>query len=220
MTLATLRTRAKVLSDLVDSSKVTDAQWTEFLNDGVKTLYDILVSRHEYYFETTETVTIVTDQTDYDLPASFMRLLQLDYRQSSTDDYMPVFPWQNDQAVWLEGSIARIYWDGTQQIFYGLRGGKLRILPVPTSGNLRLRYIPMCPLLVDEDDDLPNQLMNQWDKFVLWSAVADAKSTMEDDAMFAQGKMQEMRQHIEKIALHRDVNKPRTIQNVNYNKGW
>jgi hypothetical protein len=219
-TLATMRARAKTLADMTDSDKISTAEWNELLNDGISLLYDVLVSKHENHFEATYVFDVQANVSDYALPVGFMKLLSVNYRASSTDDYLRMFPYELKQETIWENRNSQYYASDDQAPFYTLAGNYIRVLPVPSNGQIRLRYVPVCPILEDDDDSMDSRLMDQWSKFVIWSAVADAKALQEDDPTFAEGKMQQMRQHIERSSLTRDLYQPRVVQDVGNNRGW
>lgn len=220
-TLATLRARAQTLADLTDSSFVTNAEWTMFINDGLRALYDILVTKHSDYFESTNSQAIVVDQSDYALPADFMTLLDVSFIPVGETDFFTVFPFERKHENYLaRNDIEFITWDGRTKLYYALRGGNIRLLPAPSGGTLRLRYVPVVTALSSDSDTLPQGVFDHWSIYIVWSAVADAMAKQEADVTFAQAKMQEARAHIERTAMQRDQHISQVIADVRSVDWW
>jgi hypothetical protein len=220
-TLATLRTRAQHLSDLTDSGFITNAEWTEFINDGLRSLYDILVTKHSDYFESTDSIAIVADQSDYALPADFLTLTDVSFLPVGESDYITVFPFERKHENYLDrNDIEFITWDGRTRLYYGLRGGNIRVLPAPSGGTLRLRYTPVVTALSSDSDELPDIIFDHWSKYIVWSAVADAMSKQQEDVSFAQAKLQEARAHVERSSMQRDQHISQVISDVRTVDWW
>jgi len=85
-TLLQLRTRARQRADAVGNNFFTDAEITDLINVGLGELHDMLVNTYEDYFVSSQTFSLVADQTTYTLASmsitALYKLLGLDVAQS------------------------------------------------------------------------------------------------------------------------------------------
>lgn len=212
-TLATLRTNAKALADMDNTTFVTDAQWRVHINSGLKELYDILVIGREGYFESEYTTTTVANQSDYALPTDFMKLLDVDLEISGQGgEYYAVLPYSNsarNRLANVDGSTTN-YAAALPQ--YKLRGGNLRLLPVPPAGlSLRLKYIPVVGELSDDADELSDIVLDQWSEYIEMYAAIRAMMKEDRDVGYYQRDLAKMAQRIQAASLNRDDNVPARI---------
>ncbi len=88
-TLAQLRTRAKRLADMENSGFVADAEWLDYINEGLSELHDILVMASDEYFLSSTTINIVSGTSAYALPSDFYKVRGVDLQRVTSSIHVP-----------------------------------------------------------------------------------------------------------------------------------
>ena len=151
MNLEQLRVACRQRADMVNSTFITDAELNSYINASYFELYDLLVQKYgndyyvqEYYFN------LVGNQSRYDLPEDFFKLLGVDLSiGSGPDGWVSLRPFT--LAERNRYSTANVQtWIGVTNLRYRLSGNKLWFTPSPQTGQeIRLWYIPRLAELVD-----------------------------------------------------------------------
>ena len=151
MNLEQLRVACRQRADMVNSTFITDAELNSYINASYFELYDLLVQKYgndyyvqEYYFN------LVGNQSRYDLPEDFFKLLGVDLSiGSGPDGWVSLRPFT--LAERNRYSTANVQtWIGVTNLRYRLSGNKLWFTPSPQTGQeIRLWYIPRLSELVD-----------------------------------------------------------------------
>lgn len=95
VTAGDIRTKAKRLADMENSSFVSDSEWLDYVSSAYAELYDILTTKFERYNVSTSNISITSGTTLYNLPSDFYKLVGADFQSGS--DYIPIqqFPFFN-----------------------------------------------------------------------------------------------------------------------------
>jgi hypothetical protein len=175
ITLAQLRARAEALADEPASSTttfVTLAQFNEFVNDGIRALYNDVIAVQPEFRVTLTPFSITSTSTNYtSLPADFhsVRFVQV-YPGTANEDYLPRFSLREGQLQWRRS--------------YRVEGSRLYIEPRENAvADYRLGYCPSAPVLTTESGaggTLDVELEQFQDVIVLHAAIM-ARTKNEDD---------------------------------------
>jgi hypothetical protein len=85
LTLLELRTRTRERADQVNSTFISDAELTGYVNQSAYELYDLLVSKYgDNYWASSSNITTDGVNETYALPADFYKLLGVDLQTSGT----------------------------------------------------------------------------------------------------------------------------------------
>ena len=209
-TLSELHTRARYASDMVGNPFIEEAELTQYINDSITELYDLLVGAYgeEYYLtEVTGQATGLTDA--YDLPVDFYKLAGVDSNlgASSTSDYVPMRKYNlrdrnngnlNPSSGWA--------------VKYRIRGNKIVFTPPNSSFTYRLLYIPCATALVDMTDSFDG--INGWEEYVVVDAAIKMLQKEESDTSELYRRKRDLMSRIEAMAVNRDTGECDTITDV------
>jgi hypothetical protein len=151
MDLAQLRTASRQRADMVNSTFVSDDELNSYINASYFELYDLLVQKYgnDYYVKE-YSFSLVGNQSRYDLPEDFYKLLGVDLQISAgPDGYVSLRPFM--LAERNRYSTANVQtWIGVTNLRYRLSGNKLWFTPSPQTGQtIRIWYIPRLADLVE-----------------------------------------------------------------------
>lgn len=181
ITLAQLRARSEAISDQPASSTttfVTTAQFNEFVNDGIRGLYDEIVKVHPDFRVTAETPFTITSVTanSHALPSDFRAVRAvISDPGTSLRDPLPRYA--------LRAGMIDL-----QRRSYRLQGSLLYIEPADNSpGTYQLLYTPTPPILAADGSTLDVELEQFQDIIVLHAAImALTKNEWDISAVAAQ----------------------------------
>ena len=152
MNLSQLRTASRQRADMVNSTFISDAELSSYINASYFELYDLLVQKYgnDYYMKE-YSFQLQGNVSRYDLPDDFFKLLGVDLEISSgPDGYVSLRPFT--LAERNRYSTANVQtWIGVTNLRYRLSGNKLWFTPSPQTGQtIRIWYVPRLAELVDE----------------------------------------------------------------------
>jgi hypothetical protein len=204
---------------------------TEYVNQGIAELYDLLVSaRGVGFYE--KTVTITTDgiSNNYALPSDFYQLVmfQVNLGYTTGANLTSAVNTALEQFMMHERpelSSSLPGWSG-QPFRYRVHGGDpsqpnqvqgtiptgytVEFLP-PPSANIRIQlfYVPSCPRLVNPNDVFDG--INGWEEYVIFYAamLMRFKDDLSADHMIAM--LDRIKSRVMGLASHRDMTPQRTI---------
>lgn len=208
-TLLEMRDRAKVRADFDDAASagfMTDAKWTEFINQGCQKVYHLLVKArgHEFYV-TQDDFNTVAGTSEYAMPSDHFLTLSLHVAASSGSSWRRVKGWQ-------ESDLGRL-WSatrGTHSDVYGrVQATNVVLLPTPTQVfRVRHRYVPTFTKLTADGDTFDG--VNGWEEMVVLHAAMAAlkKEGSMDEAAPLAAEYAEWKEMIEGLAPHRHLTEP------------
>lgn len=140
MTLAELRTAVRQRADMVNSQFVSDAELSQYVNESLFSLYDLLVTTYgeDYYVSEADATTDGTQLVA--LPADFYKLLGVDLVVDGANRVtLRQFTRMERNRASFTGANGFPWYN----IRYRLRAGKLWLTPTPSSGqSLKILYVP------------------------------------------------------------------------------
>lgn len=211
-TLLELKTRARHRADMQTSQFVTDSELTDYINASIAELHDILIQSYgsDYYVNETNFNTVV-NQESYDLPADFYKLRGVDAKVNNTR-YLTLERYNfNERNRYEDFGV----WDlnGVATIRYRLLGSKIRFTPVPDRDvAVRLFYVPMATVLVNDTDELTD--FNQYSEYVIVDAAIKMLAKEETDTSVFERQKMGLLDRITKASQNRDANKAESISDI------
>ncbi len=206
---------------MVNSTFVSDAELTTWINQGLADLYDTVVNAFEDYFITITTPTVASGST-IPLPADFYKLRGLDYNNNGTYQALREFSF-NERNSSAEGSSFIYLYNQSRQ--YRILGDNIMLLPEGASvGLYRLFYVPAPTMLaVDASVLAPSLSKFGWDEYIVLFAAERMLSKEESSITDVQGERAEIANRIIAMAANRQVEQSETIQDVRATQdvwGW
>jgi hypothetical protein len=169
VTAQTLVDDAQVYLNDAGNDLCTDQQLLQFLNDGMK---DLVALSHCY--QTTETITLLSGVTQYDLSTHFMTIKGAIYNGGSTTYNKPLEEWdlfdggEDGKGLGMPEDVGEpVYWDEF--------AGEIAIWPAPTSSVSGYRvttYLVAVPSGVTIDQAIPTPAI--YDKALTYYITAQA----------------------------------------------
>lgn len=157
MTLAQLRTASRQRADMVNSTFISDAELSSYINASYFELYDLLVQKYgNDYYMTEYSFKLQGNVSRYPLPPDFFKLLGVDLQISGgPDGYVSLRPFT--LAERNRYSTANVQtWIGVTNLRYRISGNDLWFTPSPQTGQtIRIWYIPRLAELVDPTTPVP-----------------------------------------------------------------
>jgi len=228
VSLAQMRTRVRRRADMERSTFVSDSEINQYINDGIKTLYDLLVQKfgQDYYTISGPLTSFVADQLDYDLPADFYKETGVDL-QLDSDNYITAKPF-----MWVERNrFNTILSRGVlayQSTYYKILGNKIRFTQQPGSSTaFRIWYVPLAVELNSDSDTFDGY--NGWEKYVEILAAIDCKEKEESDTTALERQLARLEKRIEDAAENRQAGIGQRVTDVRslpdgeigfYNRTW
>jgi hypothetical protein len=147
VTLASLRTSVQRRGSLENSSDITSAMLTEFINEAVAETYDILVEKWSDYFLSSTTLSFAAGATTASLPADFYKLRALFIADASVPSGLRRLRTHDLTSAHMFYTVV------AKNYRYRLQAGNLVIVPAAVSAEtLTLYYVPCCPVLAADLD--------------------------------------------------------------------
>lgn len=212
VTLSTFRTRARRRADMENSTFIADAELTQYINDSIAELYDLLIAtRGENYYIDSDTITTVPGTDSYSLPSDFLKLMAVDWVHSNGQSYdLKEFMWQERNKY----NNPLFYSQAFGNTRYQLRGDEIVFTPIPSAANtIKLWYIPsFTPLQYDYDSF---NGINGWEEYVIIDAAIKMRVKEEspiDELVLAK---QQMKERIQQASSGRNSAEPARVTDVN-----
>lgn len=208
VSLTTLRSRVRTRADMVNSTFVSDAEVTQFINDAAQELHELIVQNFgdDYFSPQVHSFTTVAGTEAYNLPTSpaFFKLLGISLQIDGA--------WRPIRKFAF--SAREFYREDTGgRPRYRLEQSTFRLLPAPAgvySG--KLWYVPKLTLLVNGADELEG--VHGWEEFVVVSAAIGCVLKEEGDISSLQLAKQEQVQRIQRASARRDPGAPHQVVDV------
>ena len=213
-TLDDMRTRVRELANMetqAASGFVTDDELRRRLNEALKGLYDMLIDAwgQEYYVRDT-TITLVSGQNDYNLPADFYKGASV--TASNNGYHYQLRTWEMQELASMQTLSAHTS-GAIYQLRYRFKGRDISIYPTPTQAfSVKVWYIPAMTELVLGTDTFDG--VNGWEQWAVLTAAIDVLNKEESDtsALMVERSMVEAR--IRKLAGSQDAGRAARITDV------
>lgn len=144
VTLAEMRGAVRTRGDYENSDVFPDTLLTEWVNDALAEVYDLLVQTWEDYYTAEAALVTTIGNAAVALPTTFYKLLGVDWLNGGEYEALPSHRLRERNRY---GATT-----GRPQS-YRIQGAELRLQPVPDAVyTLRLLVIPSCPKLAAAGD--------------------------------------------------------------------
>lgn len=215
-TLSELISRVRSRADMQNSTFVTDAEITTWLNLGGAELYDMLVDANEDYFTISAVSTVPQGGSAVTPPADFYKLRGLDVAVGPkwrAVDQINFRDRNTNDDSWFNGLYGIV-----AQVRYRIVHNQVDLMPVNRApGTYRLWYIPAFPKLVTSAQELPPSMSNfGWDEYMVLYAAERCLAKEESPVTDVKAERMEIATRIEKMAANRQLDRPDTVADT----GW
>jgi hypothetical protein len=167
ITLAQLRARVQILYDITGSAILSDPEWNQLVNDGIRAMWADVTRINKDFRVTTVGFVLTTVQ---------FTALAADFREIRAVRLNP----GTQSQIYLQKQSMR---NGSQTFTrsYRLQGTSLYIEPLQNiAGTYDYVYIPQAPVLA-ADGDLFDAELEQFQDYVVYHAVIASLSREESD---------------------------------------
>ena len=199
--------RVRRRADMVGSNFVSDVEVTDYLNQGIAELHDILVTKYEDYSLSSATFTLTAgEDNEFDLPSDFYKCLGVDYATNSNSTTVVNLRSYNfgernmyNNLFYNTGLVA------TPR--YHIQGTRLKFIPKPTtSGTATLFYVPEAQQLTTKDTLL--NIPNGYEEYAVICAAINCLQKEETDVRVLLTQKAALKDRIEKAATYRNAGDP------------
>lgn len=190
-----------------NSSFISDAEWTDYINEAGSELHDLLVSKFgDDYFLSSTSVSVVAGTDSYSLPTDFMKIRGVDAVVGSQNVTLRHFEFEERNKFQLyTGQLSYSLSD----LMYRVQGTTIKLVPVPAdAGTLTVWYVPQYTLLSADGDLVDSQLAQGWDSYIVVDAAMKALAKEESDTAQLQAEKAAVIARIESAAANRDISEP------------
>lgn len=188
VTLQSISDRARVHADLKSSSFINDTEMLAILNECTAELYDELVGAYENYYMDTDTITLSSNVTFYNLPADFYKILGIDY-QTGSGAYVTLRPFMEAERNLSLSTNTNI-----------------------PAGTLRIRYVPAPPVYTALTQSVDG--VAGWDRLLSLLVAIDILDAEESDSSALYKKYTRTLDRIRGMSAPRDAGYPARITDV------
>lgn len=217
-TLATLRSRALDAADLTNSSSPVTARLTEYVNDGISSLHDMLVNSFEDYYRSLSNISVVSGTAAYSLPSDFYKVLKV-FALSGSQRYQ-LKRFQLDELDVLQDEFIP-YARQLSNMTYRVLGSQIWFAPEPNaSGAVELWYAPQATVLSGDGDTVTVYApVSWWEEYVSLYAAVKLKVRERTDPGPLMMLLQKCEQRIMSAAQERDAGEPQRVTDTSHRFG-
>lgn len=228
VTLLSLRTQARQRSDMVNSTFVSDAELTQYINSSIAELHDMMIQAYGSEYVVNQvyyTLPVFADNgagiAPYDIvyydintvigATDFYKLVGIDARVNNVNwSTLSPMNWNERNRLQRFGGAGGLWYTPLR---YRLVGTKLYFTPVTTVPlPIRLWYIPVAQKLTADGDTL--QDLNAYSEYVVVDAAIKMMQKEESDVTILMAQKKDLKRRIEEAANNRDVGKGDTITDI------
>lgn len=222
ISLAEIKLQARQRADMVESQFVGDSELTNYVNNSLAELHDLLVAAfcEDYYMNEIE-FTATPGQIEYDLPNGtnyngaprFYKVRGVDIRlEGAGNAWLTVkrfnFNRRNaDTTAYVFNLL------GLPYLEYRLVGSKIRFNRTPdTNAQFRMFYYPIATTLVNETDEFED--VNGFVEYVIVDCAIKMLQKQEDDVTVLMAQKEALKARIKTMAQNRDANEPESVTDI------
>ena len=214
-TLQDLVNRTRQRADMEGSTFVTDAEVIAYINVAMAEMHDILVSRYEDYYVSSESYTLPADNPGT-LPATFYKALGVDFDSGGTTYRLRRFSFQERNKLNSPSVVAGRIAD----TLYSIQGNQIKFIPAPTvSGTVTLYFVPEAQQFsTSESEYMDKTVANKapavafgYEEYVVIDAAIKCLQKEESDVQILLVQKQQLKERIENAASNRDQGEPARI---------
>lgn len=217
--ISSVRRRANIENQ---TSFISDAEITEYLNAGLSALYDMLVQAGgQPWYRASKTFSTSGNTAFYSFATigatDFYVMQSVDVQLGSnnvpTVSARPYMEFERNRYKFYPG------WTYATPIYYRIQDSGINFIPGP-SGTfaITLNYYPVFVHLVNGSDTFDG--VNGWEEYAIWKAVADCRGKGDEDPSYALGKAKELELKIQSMSEQRDAGAPERMTETDSDYGW
>lgn len=207
-TLLSLRTQVRERADIENATtRHTDAQLNEIINQSWADLHEELTISNEDYLVSSTTTNTVAGTDTYALPATFYKLRGIFVSLGGFLEQLQPFALQQLDEYQYTGG-----WISGAPIAYHLLGANLMVKPTPTGVYTLTIYFTPAPVKMTVDADTVDGVAG-WEEFVVWDSVVRVLVRDDRDASVARAEAERLKNRIVRMATMRDYASPSRILN-------
>jgi len=212
VTLLEIKTQSRQLSDMVDSPFITDPELTNYVNNSLKELYDLMVATYVDYYLAEPIVATLTSDAYYTLPSDFYKLRGVDrsFDGSGSDSSwytLSNFNFQDRNKF----NAVNMFGRTVPYLNYRPMGDKIKFIPPSSAENslIRIWYIPSMTTLSSDSDEFND--VNGWAQYVIVDCAIKMKQKQNEDVSQLNGQKAALMDRIKAMAANRDAGSPERI---------
>lgn len=212
VTVTRMMTRARERADMVNSGFITDSELRGYISSSYTELYELLIQSGLIYFNP-QTENIVADGSEsYPLPDDYYGTMRVDYQWSS-NYWTELFEYLEPERTMFEN----VFSGGATgyATHWSVQGGNLVLLPAPSGGTYRHRYIPApADLEIGNADQVTIDGVGGWEEWVIVDAARKMLAKEESSTAHLERDLARLKERIEESALNRAWASPRRVIDV------
>ncbi len=210
VTLATLKTQVKEAANMENSSFISDAELTRYIDMSYAELYDLLVATFEDYYAIGPTEFTISTGNTQALPADFYKLIGIDCKFGSS--WYPIKRFEMaERGRWVNAN--KLAYVGLINIGYRIVGSNIVMYPESSvKGTYRYWYVPKRTDLTTDASTLDG--VNGWQEYVVIDAAIKCLRKEESDVSVLMAEKEQIKKRIEAMAPNRDEGTPKKIADV------
>lgn len=214
------RTLTNLISDVrqrtnqENSTFVTDAELTEYLNQELAELWThLFLNEGQPHQRSSSTITVTSGTALYTLPSDFWTMQEVTATIGS--DVVPIHPFMPLEHAYLQSAGAS---GAIGPVCYRVQANNIEFLPTNATFVATLFYTPCAPRLVAPSDTWDG--FNGYEMAPIYGVCATVKDKGgEDPSFYAMQKDKLYQQVIDAAAARRDNSHPERIQDVRDRSG-
>jgi hypothetical protein len=199
--------KARQRADQIGSLFVTEDEALSYLNQGYKTLYNIIIQGNQDYFIDSQDLTLVDQQQEYPLPNNFYKMRGVDLMSGAQPITLRPFSF-NERNRYRYANLAT--WAGPAYRYH-MAGSNLKFTPIPGTGTLRIYYIPNPVEAATTASTLDTQ---GFDEYLV---VYVAKKMLEKEESDVSSILQELltlKAEVQSMVANRDKSFPKVVVDI------
>ena len=191
-----------------NSTFVTDAELTEYLNQEIADLWGRLVQGGGHPHYRSQTSYSVTAQTTLQtLPADFFEVQEVTATLGGITGAL--MPFMAAEHGYLKNVSA---WGPLASVRYRVQSGNIEFLPASQTFTATLYYSPSCPRLVSGSDTFDG--FNAYELAPIYGVCAIVAAKEESDPGFHLAQRDRLYRQIDSFAATRDAANPERVQDM------
>lgn len=210
-TLTNMIADCRQRANMVNSTFVSDAEITEFLNQELAELYNAFLQCEDHpYFRSTQTISVTTSSNTASLNSTFLRIQEVEALINGVQGILhPFEPAERGMLVnaGLQG-VSRYAHD----VMYRLQGQTIEFLPVSQSFTAYVYYTPCQTRLSSGSDTFDGY--NGYEVAAINGTVATMLAKEDSDPSFWLGQKDRLYVEIRQWAAARDVSHAPRVQEI------
>lgn len=220
ITLAQLKIESRERADMKNSTFVEDSELTNYINNSISELHDILIQAYDGDYYVNEITFLTTSkQESYELstiiPADdFYKLRGVDAKLNNSE-WFTLQPFMFNERNRRQNFGAWSYL-GVSNVRYRLVGSTIRFTPVPDDAiECRIWYIPSAINLANDTDTLKE--LNNFSEYIIVDTAIKMLNKEESDTSVLMTQKALLKRRIEEAANNRDAGMGDSVSDV-YNE--